>query len=472
MDRDAGGRAQGLKPALVADTSRVPVSTIAAMATPPGPGAIGIVRLSGPESARITRDVVGRVPLARLATLLPMYRANGTVLDRGLVLYFPGPASYTGEDMVEFHTHGSPAILAALLQSLYARGASPARPGEFTERAFLNGKLDLLQAEAVADLISSSTEQALKAANLAMAGHFSRAAASIAERLVEVRALLEAGIDFSDESAVEDAHHLESLRAQTTQLQIELGELLRNARHGAQLARGQRVVLCGSPNAGKSTLMNALSGNARAIVSPQPGTTRDVLTAELDLGGMLITLIDTAGLHDAEEAIEQEGIRRAWEAITEADLVLLVYDAAEEEASSVSLQRILPEAGERLILVRNKIDLVGELPEQKQSGAGPIEIAITARNEQGLDILRENMRRALVREAETDTPLLARERHLRALMEAESLVGFSDREEFGADVVETAERLRLAHRALRELTGDFTSEDLLGEIFGRFCIGK
>lgn len=454
------------------DTPQVPGSTIAAVATPPGPGAIGILRLSGPETARITRAVAGRIPPARQATLLPMYGADGTLLDRGLVLYFPGPASYTGEDMVEFHTHGSPAILAALLQSLYAQGASAARPGEFTERAFLNGKLDLLQAEAVADLISSSTEQALKAANLAMAGHFSRAVAFVADRLIEVRALLEAGIDFSDESAVEEAHHLESLHAQTTQLRAEVGELLRNARHGALLARGQRVVLCGSPNAGKSTLMNALSGNARAIVSSQPGTTRDVLTAELDLSGMLVTLTDTAGLHEAEEEIEQEGIRRAMEAITEADLVLLVYDAAQEQEPSVSLQRMLPAEDDRLIYVRNKIDLLGEQPGQRPSAAGPTEVAITARNEQGLDILRDNMRRALAREAETDTPLLARERHLRALMEAEALVSFSSKEEFAADVVETAERLRLAHQVLRELTGEFTSEDLLGEIFGRFCIGK
>jgi len=416
--------------------------------------------------------VVGRVPPARQATLLPMHDADGVLLDRGLVLYFPGPASYTGEDLVEFHTHGSPAILAALLQSLYARGASAARPGEFTERAFLNGKLDLLQAEAVADLISAGTEQALKAANLAMAGHFSRAIESIAQRLVEVRALLEASIDFGDESSVEESHHIESLHVGTSELREEISSLLRNARHGALLARGQRVVLCGPPNVGKSTLMNALSGSARAIVSAQPGTTRDVLTAELDLGGMLVTLTDTAGLHEVDEEIEQEGIRRALAAVAEADLVLLVHDATKEREALSNQPAALREAADRIIHVRNKIDLVGETPGQCQNAAGQVEVSITARDEHGLEVLRTCMHQALAQEAETDTPLLARERHLRALMEAEALVRFQDLGDFSADVVETAERLRLAHRALTELTGEFTTEDMLGEIFGRFCIGK
>lgn len=456
----------------MADSVHATVSTIAAVATPPGPGAIGVLRLTGPQSARITQAVTGCVPPPRRATLLAMRASDGAILDRGLVLYFPAPASYTGEDLVEFHTHGSPAILAALLQSLYAEGACPARPGEFTERAFLNGKLDLLQAEAVADLISAGTEQALKAANLAMAGHFSRAIESIAERLVELRALLEAGIDFGDESSVEESHHLEALHAGTRGLREEISSLLRSARHGALLARGQRVVLCGPPNAGKSTLLNVLSGSARAIVSAQPGTTRDVLTAELNLGGMLVTLTDTAGLHEVEEEIEQEGIRRALAAIAEADLVLLVHDATQGRVTLSGQPAALQEAAARIIHVRNKIDLVGETAGQHRTAEGQLEVSIAARNEQGLEVLRSCVHQALAREAETDTPMLARERHLRALLEAEALVSFQNQKEFSTDVVETAERLRLAHRALIEMTGEFTSEDILGEIFGRFCIGK
>jgi len=312
----------------------------------------------------------------------------------------------------------------------------------------------------------------LKAANLAMAGHFSRAIESITERLVDARALLEASIDFSDEGSVEESHHIEALHIGTRELWREIANLLGSARHGALLVRGQRVVLCGPPNVGKSTLMNALSGSARAIVSAQPGTTRDVLTAELDLGGMLVTLTDTAGLHEVEEEVEQEGIRRALAAVDEADLVLLVHDAAQGRKVMSSPPVALQQAAERIIHVRNKIDLVGETAGQSRNAEGQIEVSITARDELGLDILRTCMHQSLAREAETDTPMLARERHLRALMEAEALVHFEDLAEFSADVVETAERLRLAHRALTELTGEFTTEDMLGEIFGRFCIGK
>lgn len=444
-------------------------STIVAVATAPGPGAVGVVRISGPDARQLATRVAGALPLPRYAALRTFRDHDQTVIDRGLVLFFEGPASYTGEDLIEFHTHGSPLLLARMVRSLLAAGARHARPGEFTERAFLNGKLDLVQAEAVADLITAGTEQAAVAANRALAGDFSRAITTIRAQLLELRARLEALIDFADEEDVQTGAALSNLANTASTLGRTIKNLLGTARQGQILGRSHRVVICGRPNAGKSTLMNALCGNERAIVTAIPGTTRDVLTADLEIQGLALTIADTAGLRETSEAIEQEGIRRARDEIATADLVLLVYEAGDtcpEVTEILGYATNLP-----LIRIRNKIDLVQELAGERTEG--PIaEIAVAARDRKGLDVLRQRMADALGMKPQTETPLIARERHLAALSEAVSELEFDGEERFTQDLVLSAERLRRAHRALGELLGEFTSEDLLGEIFGRFCIGK
>lgn len=446
-----------------------PATTIAAVATAGGPGAIGIIRVSGAHSAQIIRLVAERVPTPRYASLQRMFNPQGQTIDRGLVLFFAGPASYTGEDMAEFHTHGGPAVLAQTLQAIYAAGAAPARPGEFTERAFLNGKLDLLQAEAVADLITASSEQGLRSANLAIAGHFSGVINEIKRSLQETRARLEATIDFSDEASVNA--DVSALFPATAKLANRIQSLLESARQGARLAHGVRVILMGPPNAGKSTLMNALSGQNRAIVSARPGTTRDVLSSEILLEGIALTLVDTAGLHETTEEIEQEGIRRALHEATTADLILVLYDAATERPA-LSAWLAADEIGRIPVMyVRNKIDLISEATGIRELD-GIAEVSLSARERKGLDVLRTAIRQALSIDVEMDSPLLARARHLQALTTALDLLSFSSAPDFADDPVESAERLRLAHQALGELTGEFTSEDLLGEIFARFCIGK
>ncbi|MGE0338214.1 MAG: tRNA modification GTPase, partial [Gammaproteobacteria bacterium] len=357
------------------------------------------------------------------------------------------------------------------LDACFAAGAAPARPGEFTERAFLNGKLDLLQAEGVADLIGASSRRSLRAANLATAGHFSTAIAGIRRGLESLRAHLEATIDFSDEASVKD--DVAALHPAVTALQHSTAALLTDARRGARLAHGARIALLGPPNAGKSTLMNALCRQERAIVSAQPGTTRDVLVADVDLGGVMVTLTDTAGLHETQEPIEREGVRRAIAEAAHADVLLLLYTAGEHRPS---LSRWVDSAAATdipRVHVRNKIDLRDEPPGVGEFEGCP-EVSLCARDGRGIDLLEATLRHVLSAgsDHDTDTPLLARARHLRALVSAHDMLDFTCADDFARDAVESAERLRLAHRALGELTGEYTSEDLLGEIFSRFCIGK
>jgi len=334
----------------------------------------------------------------------------------------------------------------------------------------LNGKLDLVQAEAVADLIAAGSERALTAANRALAGDFSRAIAAIRVELVEIRSAIEALIDFADESDVHSAAAETTLALQAVALAGRLRELQHAARRGEALGKHHRVVICGAPNAGKSTLMNALTGTDRAIVPAVPGTSRDVLTAELVAGGMTLTLADTAGLRETAEEIEREGIRRAREEIRNADLVLLIYEAGTACPSPEDMldgEGVLPP----LILVRNKIDRHESMAtETPQTLTG--EVAVSALHRQGLDTLLTRIQATLGAAPEGDTPLIARERHLAALAEATTELQFEDAAEFQRDLVLSAERLRRAHRALSELVGELTTEDLLGEIFGRFCIGK
>lgn len=443
-------------------------STIAAIATAAGPGAIGIVRLSGPASAKICAKLTETLPPPRHAALLTLRDATGVPIDRGIVIYFPGPRSYTGEDVIEFQVHGGPVVVDRVLTALYAAGAAPAQAGEFTHRAFLNGKLDLLQAEAVADLVAASTERAARAAAEAASGRFSAIFREISLRLVQARTQIEAMIDFGDELGGDVA--LQAPLQLIADLRNRLGSLRAQAAQGAMLAQAVRIVLVGPPNAGKSSLLNALAGHSRSIVSERPGTTRDVLLQDIDMEGLRVTISDTAGLHDARDELEMEGMRRAVEEAARADLLLCLYDTTQARPSPASLLGAQPRPG-AILYVRNKIDLQPDWQSLPAASDGP-EVEISARTGQGLDVLRSEIRRLLGVRIEADSPLLARGRHLLALDTARSLLDFDVASEVNRDAAACAERLRLAHRAVGELTGEFTNEELLGEIFARFCIGK
>lgn len=442
--------------------------TIAAIATAAGPGAIGIVRLSGPRSLEICANLTEAQPLPRHATLLTLRDTAGIPIDRGIVIYFPAPRSYTGEDVIEFQVHGGPVVVDRVLKTLYAAGAAPAQAGEFTQRAFLNGKLDLLQAEAVADLVSASTERAARAAAEAASGRFSATFREISDRLVQARTQIEALIDFGDDLVGDAA--LEAPREIIIELRARLALLSEQAAQGAMLAQAVRIVLVGPPNAGKSSLLNALAGQSRAIVSERPGTTRDVLLQDIEIDGLRVTISDTAGLHDAQDELELEGMRRAVDEAARADLLLCLYDTTQPRPSPDSLLGTQSRPGS-ILYVRNKIDLQPDGPFHPAANDGP-EVAISALTGQGLDLLRDEIRRLLGVQTEADSPLLARRRHLHALDTARSLLDFDIASEMSRDAAACAERLRLAHRAVGELTGEFSNEDLLGEIFARFCIGK
>ncbi len=445
------------------------VDTIAALATPPGRGGVGIVRVSGPGSAAIAQAILGRVPPPRHADYLPFRSPAGEVLDQGLALYFPGPHSFTGEDVLELQGHGGPIIMDRLLAAVLALGARPARPGEFSERAFLNGKLDLAQAEAIADLIDSSSEQAARSALRSLQGAFSACIHGLVEGLIELRLYVESAIDFPEEEI--DFLVDGVIEARLGALQQRLAEVQRSARQGQLLKEGMTVVLAGRPNAGKSSLLNALAGQESAIVTAIPGTTRDILREQITIDGMPLHVIDTAGLRDSDDPVEQEGIRRAWAAIEKADRVLLVVDDTvgvqqEEEGILARLPSTLP-----VTVVRNKSDLSGRPPGQTEGPLG-MEIALSAHSGEGLEALRRHLKATVGYESTGEGVFMARRRHLNALAEAE------ERLESAAALLARrqgellAEELRLAQHALGEITGEFTSEDLLGRIFTSFCIGK
>jgi tRNA modification GTPase len=444
--------------------------TIAAIATPPGFGGVGIVRISGPGAASIALALLRRLPKPRYATLSPFRAADGAAIDHGLAIYFPAPGSFTGEDVLELQGHGGPVVMDLLLRRTLELGARLARPGEFSERAFLNGKLDLAQAEAVADLIEAGTETAARLAGRTLEGALSRRVDALVERLTQLRMYCEAALDFPDE----DVDFLAEARvaADLDGLIADTKVLLADARQGQLVREGLRLVIAGPPNAGKSSLLNALSGADTAIVSHIPGTTRDLLRAEIQLDGLPLHITDTAGLRPAADPIEEEGIRRAQGQIAQADRVLWVY-AADAEALPAPNAGLPP--GAPVSYVRNKIDLTGEAPGLRETPAGP-ELALSARSGAGLDLLRTHIQAvAGFRGAagEAGGELLARRRHLDAIgralghldAAAEALAATS-----AGELV--AEDLRLAQRALGEITGAFTADDLLGRIFSGFCIGK
>jgi tRNA modification GTPase len=435
--------------------------TIAAIATPAGRGAIGIVRVAGPLARDIARRLMGRLPVARRATHGAARGATGQVLDDGIALYFPAPHSYTGEDAFEFQGHGSPVVLHSVLAACVEAGARLAEPGEFTRRAFLNGRMDLAQAEAVADLIDAASAEAARSALRSLAGEFSGAIDGLVAQLVELRALTEATLDFPEEDV--DSLHRDDAAARLARLRAALEEVLARSREGSLLRTGIQVVLAGRPNVGKSSLLNRLAGVERAIVTPIPGTTRDALRESIQIDGVPLNLVDTAGLRDSRDEVERLGVERARHELAGADLVLAVHDASD---ASHSLPAAAPAAVAR-IDIYNKIDLapgfrvpMGEFPA----------VGVSALTGAGIDQLRRAILEVAGWKSHGESVFLARERHLRALQVARGHLAAAAGQ--GQQWELFAEELRLAQQALASITGEFSADALLGEIFSRFCIGK
>ncbi len=444
--------------------------TIAAVATPPGRGGVGIIRVSGPLAGEIARGILGKVPAPRLAEYLPFRDDQNTILDTGLALYFPRPHSFTGEDVLELQGHGGPVILDLLLQQTLRLGARPARPGEFAERAFLNDKIDLAQAEAIADLIEAGSEQAARSAMQSLQGVFSDWINATVEALTELRIYVEAAIDFPEEEI--DFLADERISQQLGYLQTELQQVIATARQGQLLREGMHIVLAGQPNSGKSSLLNALVGRDTAIVTEIPGTTRDVLKEEINLDGMPLHIIDTAGLRESEDAVEQEGMRRTWREIGQADCLLLVIDdrqgfSKEDQAILDRLHTTLP-----VTRIHNKIDLSGAPAEVIENESGTV-IRLSAKVGSGIELLRDHLKTQVGYRGTTEGLFMARRRHLEALERALGHVetGWQQLKDHHAGEL-LAEELRLAQQALGEITGKVTSDELLGRIFSSFCIGK
>lgn len=439
--------------------------TIAAIATAPGAGGIGIVRISGPRARVIGETLAGSTLHSHHARLRPLRDAAGESIDEGVVLYFQAPRSYTGEDVVELQVHGSPPVLARLLRACLAQGARTARPGEFTERAFLNHKLDLAQAEAVADLIAAGSERAARAAQRSLAGEFSRRVDDVLERLTGLRVLVEASLDFAEEGI--DFLGQPQFRQRLDDTVETLAQLRREAGRGQQLREGLHAVIVGEPNTGKSSLLNALAADERAIVSEFAGTTRDVLREALELDGVALTLVDTAGLRESGDAVETEGIRRAHAELARADLALAVLDAGEARVPTALIAAVngLP----RVLWLHNKSDLANQPARVEQHPDGS-HLWLSARTGSGMEALREALSQAAG--AQGEGSFSARARHVAALDQAALALGRAQerlQEERGELA---AEELRLAQQALGEITGVLVADDLLGRIFSDFCIGK
>ncbi|WP_429055398.1 tRNA uridine-5-carboxymethylaminomethyl(34) synthesis GTPase MnmE [Aeromonas veronii] len=449
--------------------------TIVAQATAPGRGGVGIVRVSGPAAEQVAGIVLGKLPRVRYAEYLPFKDEQGQVLDQGIALLFKAPNSFTGEDVLELQGHGGPVIMDMLIRRiLKIDGIRPARPGEFSERAFINDKLDLAQAEAIADLIEASSEQAARSAMHSLQGQFSSKIQQLVESLIRLRIYVEAAIDFPDEEI--DFLSDGKVAGDLYSIMSELDDVRSEAKQGALLREGMKVVIAGRPNAGKSSLLNALAGRESAIVTEIAGTTRDVLREHIHLDGMPLHIIDTAGLRDTQDKVEQIGIERAWAEIEQADRVLFMVDGTTTDA--VDPREIWPEFVDRLpkniglTVVRNKADLTGEdlAPSQEQ---GHAVYRISAKTELGLPALREHLKQCMGFQGNTEGGFMARRRHLDALERASErlLVAKEQLEVFVAGEL-VAEELRLAQESLSEITGEFSSDDLLGRIFSSFCIGK
>jgi tRNA modification GTPase len=442
--------------------------TIVAIATPPGRGGVGIVRISGKSLEALANTVSGKALTPRLATHTRFLNATGNVLDDGIALFFKAPASFTGEDVLELHAHGSPMVLQALVRRAVELGARHAEPGEFTKRAYLNGKLDLAQAEAVADVIDAATESAARAAVRSLTGEFSKRIKALQETLIRLRMFVEATLDFPEE----DVEFIETERAsdQLEQTRAAMQAVIKEATRGQLLHDGIRIVLAGAPNVGKSSLLNALAGDDVAIVTAIAGTTRDTIKSRISINGLPVEVIDTAGLRETTDEVERIGIERTRSAIRDADLAILLIDAASQGAAQDinALVAELPEALPRLI-VHNKIDLLAT--ETAQKIANDI-VRVSAKTGAGLNELRSAITAKVGYDYKEEGSFIARERHLNALHRALEHVNVAEQHLTHIALELFAEELRLSHNALGEITGEFTADDLLGEIFSRFCIGK
>jgi tRNA modification GTPase len=446
------------------------ITTIAAIATPPGRGGIGIVRVSGPLVSHIALELLGDMPEARRAALRTFRDAGGEMLDGGIAVYFPAPGSFTGEDVLELQGHGGPIVMDTLLARCVELGAKLAEPGEFSRRAFLNDKLDLTQAEAIADLIDSGSVQAARAALRSLQGEFSASVRSLTDAVTETRMHVEAAIDFPEEEI--DFLADTALRNRIDRALALCVQITAAARQGALLRDGMTVVIAGQPNAGKSSLLNRLAGYAAAIVTDIPGTTRDVLRERINIDGMPLHIADTAGLRDVTDVVEAEGIRRAHEEMARADRILYVIDATRGldieaiEVETHSLPQDVP-----VTWVFNKSDLCGAPARLEQSQ--PARVYVSAATGEGLDLLRAHLKECMGFVGADAGTISARRRHLDALARAERHI-----QEAATQLVDyhagelMAEELRQAQQALSEITGEFTSDDLLGRIFSSFCIGK
>jgi len=450
--------------------SRVEQDTIAAIATATGLGGVGIVRISGKNASKIGKKLLKSIPKPRFADYGPFLDANGETIDMGLALYFVEPNSFTGEDVLELQGHGGKVVLDRLLKRTLALGARLANPGEFAERAFLNDKMDLTQAEAIADLIEAGSEQAARSAIQSLQGVFSDKIHSLVDAVIRVRMFVESAIDFPEEEIdfLSDGKILQQIEA----ILQNFGAIMQEAQQGVLLRDGMRVVLVGQPNTGKSSLLNALAGRDSAIVTEIAGTTRDVLKEEINIDGLPLHIIDTAGLRESADTVEKEGIRRAWLEIEQADRVLVLVDDRDgiTEADKTILQKLpsrLP-----ITVIHNKIDLSAQSAEITTKN-NQQHIKLSAKTTEGLAILRDHLQQSMGFEKTSESPFLARRRHLDALERARDYVQQSKRQLVEVQAGElVAEDLRQAQQALSEITGEYSSDDLLGEIFSSFCIGK
>lgn len=441
--------------------------TIAAIATPPGNGGVGIIRVSGSSAKAILANIIAREIKPRFAHFAHFLDEDLSIIDSGIVIYFPAPASYTGEDIVELQAHGGSVILKMLLKRVLSLGARMARPGEFTERAFLNNKLDLAQAEAVADLIESSTEQSARSAQRSMQGEFSDQINDLITELTELRIYIEAAIDFADE----EIEFLNDgiVENRLNKLIQQIAKLLKSAQQGRMLRDGMTVVIAGKPNAGKSSLLNALAGHEAAIVTDIAGTTRDILREHIQLDGMPLHIIDTAGLRESTNSVEREGIRRAQNEFKKADKILLLIDSQDNETQA--LWDSIP-TDQNVTVVYNKIDLINKKSELRQTDQGT-EIYLSVKTRDGMDLLTEHLKQSVGYHDSNEQLFTARTRHIEALDNCKKLIdsAFQQLKTYQASEL-IAEDLRIAQQTLSDITGEFSSDDLLGKIFASFCIGK
>ena len=440
--------------------------TIAAIATAPGRGGIGVVRVSGPHAALTAITLLGRTPAPRQATYAAFRDAGGAVIDRGIAIYYPAPNSYTGEDVLELQAHGGVAVLQLLLKRCLIEGVRLAQPGEFTKRAFLNNKLDLIQAEGVADLIDATSEQAVRCANRSLAGDFSKTIHEMVAGLIELRMLVESSLDFPEEGLdlLEKKRSEEMLSA----IRVKLEQTLLLAHQGSVLREGAQVALVGQPNVGKSSLLNRLSGEEVALVSEIAGTTRDAIRQTINIKGVPLHITDTAGLRESPDIIEQMGMERTKQAIQKADIVIVLMEPHHiEDAEQKRVTELIPENTPTLYVI-NKIDLMQQTG-RIETVNKETHIYISAKTAEGIDLLRDEILRIMDWHGESGV-FMARERHLQALSQARAHLKVATDQMASTELF--AEELRLAQNVLTQITGDFTSDDLLGEIFSRFCIGK